>query len=293
MTVLVTGGAGFVGTHLCRVLVDAGRRVRVLDSAVPVVAGVEWVAGSFAQADELHAALSGCEGVVHLAGVTRAGAAARDPGRCFDLNVSAVGRLFETVHGRVPTPWLLLASSRAVVDEPSEIYGASKLCMEQVARAYALRDGSRVHCLRFADVYGGLDDHPDKVLPRLLARALADEVLEIDEPSARFEFVHIDDTVRGVLDVIDGLDRCIAPAFGVSQCRASRRHSLGDLCEAIGIAIGRTPRVRSRLVPPRPQVVTAPGIPSSVSHQGRIALVDGLRRLVDEMHRQTNTRHVA
>ncbi|HDH96182.1 MAG TPA: SDR family NAD(P)-dependent oxidoreductase, partial [Proteobacteria bacterium] len=101
--VLVTGGAGFVGSHLVESLVAAGARVRVVDdlssgseeNIQSVRDRIEFVAGDVRDADLLRSLVSGCSVVFHLAAIPSVDESMRDPVGTTEVNLMASIRLFE------------------------------------------------------------------------------------------------------------------------------------------------------------------------------------------------------
>ena len=133
MTVLVTGGAGFIGTHLCTELVASGYSVRILDNFHPQIhtsedeavkkfvaanPKVEIVKGDICKKPDVASALDGIKSVVHLAAETGTGQSMYEVSNCIETNVSGTANLLEQLlkQGR-GVQHLLVASSRAVYGE--------------------------------------------------------------------------------------------------------------------------------------------------------------------------------
>src|SRR5438477_176243 len=89
MRVAVTGGSGFIGSHVVDRLVGAGHDVVVLDMRPPHRGDVEYQRVDVLDAGGLRRAMRGCDVVFHLAGVANVNDAAADPARTADLNVTA------------------------------------------------------------------------------------------------------------------------------------------------------------------------------------------------------------
>src|SRR5690349_18574807 len=95
MRVAVTGGAGFIGSHVVDRLVDAGHDVVVLDLRPPYRPDVEYHRASVLDGEALATGLRGCDAVFHLAGVANVNEAARDPVGTAELNVTGTARVWE------------------------------------------------------------------------------------------------------------------------------------------------------------------------------------------------------
>jgi UDP-glucose 4-epimerase len=171
--ILVTGGAGYIGSHVVLALLDAGRSVVVLDDLSTgrreaVDARAAFVQGDVRDARRLRALLrQGVRGVVHLAGAISAPESVRAPATYYATNVCGTIAVADAcVSEGVQT--LLFSSTAAVygagvdgqlVDEtaptsPVNPYGASKLMGEQVLRDVARAHGLRVCAVRFFNVAG-------------------------------------------------------------------------------------------------------------------------------------------
>lgn len=213
-TVLVTGGAGFIGTSLCRRLLDEGQRVVVVDhlatarqrANVEELAGAHIVRADLAELD-LRPLLAGVDRVVHLAaqpGVQTSWGTGFD--RHLDDNVRVTQRLLEAVLD-VPVQQLVVASSSSVYGDvpaglaaedapvdPLSPYGVSKAAVELLLRAYARR-GVPAVALRYFTVYGRRQ-RPDMAFHRIIDAALGGPPFPLrDEGRAARDFTHVDDAV--------------------------------------------------------------------------------------------------
>lgn len=130
--VLITGGAGFIGTHLTRLAGTAGHRVRILDNLSQQIhgrepsfrppSGVEFVQGDVTVRDDLEAALAGVSTVVHLAAETGTGQSMYEIDRYYRVNVQATALLLDILANRAHAVRnLVLASSRSVYGEGAYI----------------------------------------------------------------------------------------------------------------------------------------------------------------------------
>jgi UDP-glucose 4-epimerase len=175
MTVWVTGGNGFIGRNLIRLLADQGRAAHgighgLIDDAECARLGlVSWINGEIEAANlDVLAKRSGPPAVVfHLAGGSSVGLSIAQPHEDFSRTVVGTARLLEWLRRSAPTCRVIAASSAAVygahhagpIPETAETlpvspYGHHKLMMEQLCRSFALSYG--VHCVvvRLFSVYG-------------------------------------------------------------------------------------------------------------------------------------------
>jgi len=206
MRLLITGQEGLVGTAL-----------RDLCDSTPVhVTGFDIRASDpkdIRRADHLQNVLPHVDGVVHLAAISRVAWGEADPQLCHEVNVDSTAAILDAIETYNPDAWLLFASSREVYGnprsaqvsesdplEPVNIYGKSKLAGERLVQQ-ARAKGLRAAIARLSNVYGGRADHPDRAVPALMQRALNGDVINITGGSHYFDFVHVDDVARALLDL--------------------------------------------------------------------------------------------
>ena len=127
-SVLVTGGAGFIGTHLARMALDAGHRVRILDNLSPQVhggdanfeppAGAQFIHGDVTVRADLEGAIGGVDTIVHLAAETGTGQSMYEIDRYYRVNVQGTALLFDILANRAHGIGnIVLGSSRSVYGE--------------------------------------------------------------------------------------------------------------------------------------------------------------------------------
>lgn len=256
--VLVTGGTGFIGSHLVDALVALGVRPRVLvrpssDTSGFPTDNVELIPGTLEDSGSLARAVSGVDTVFHVAAATKARSEAAY--RC--VNATGTERLVEALRTNQPDPAhprrLVYLSSLAAagpaadgqpveprhVPHPLTAYGRSKLAGERACLAAS--DGAlRVVALRAPVVYGPREKD-FFLLFKLAARGI---LLAPTGPERVVQFVHVDDLVRALLRA------ATAPAArGVYHVAEARSYTWSEVAAALAQAVGRS----VRLIPiPRP-----------------------------------------
>lgn len=170
MHILITGGAGFIGSHCIEAAKAAGHRVRVLDdlssgSRQNVAPGAELVAGTVTDFDQVQAAAEGCDAVLHLAALVSVPQSMREPVETLTINAVGTANVLEAAR-QAGLRRFVLASTCAVYgdlpgtkDETSPVlplspYAASKLMAEQWAQLYTTAYGLETVILRYFNVYG-------------------------------------------------------------------------------------------------------------------------------------------
>lgn len=188
MKVLVTGGGGFIGAWIARRLLADGHAVRVFDRAarpalLQRVCGaegekVEWARGDIARGEDVDAALSGCGGVIHLAGLLTP-ECRNDPLLGLQVNVAGTVNVFEAAR-RASLGRVVYSSSAGVYGpedgdrpEPATLYGVYKLACEGVGRVYWAEHRMASVGFRPYIVYGPGREGGASAGPSLACRAAA------------------------------------------------------------------------------------------------------------------------
>lgn len=264
-TFLVTGGAGFIGSHLCEALLRRRQNVRVLDdlssgSRANLPPGVEFLHGDIADPGIVSRALEGIAGCFHLAAIASVERGMEDWLGTHRANLTGTITVLDAIRRRplAPIPFVY-ASSAAVYGEvaalplteeaerrPLSAYGADKYACELHAAV-----ASRVHAiptvgLRFFNVYGPRQDPKSPysgVISIFCDRLLRNAPIEIygDGLQTR-DFVYVGDVVGALLSAMDRPARDPAVFNVCSGVPAS----VLDLVRTIAELAGRQPRIAFR-----------------------------------------------
>ena len=214
MKVLVTGGAGFIGSHVVDKLRAAGHEPRILD-LVPsrYHDDVETVLGDMCDPVVVREALAGCDAVLHLAALADVDQVAKDPTLTDRVNTRGTQTLLEGARELnvkrfvyASTIWVYGdAAGPEAVDEdttlglPKHFYTATKIAGEMYTASYGELYGLEWTILRFGIPYGPRA-RPTAVVPAFTAKALAGQPLKIagDGTQSR-RFVYVEDLAEGVV----------------------------------------------------------------------------------------------
>jgi UDP-glucose 4-epimerase len=298
--VLVTGGAGFIGGHLSRRLVDLGARVRVLDDLSSgfrhnVPADAELLVGSVTDDDAVRAATAGCSIVFHEAAMVSVPESVDAPQRCYAVNVTGTLAVLEAARA-AGVERLVFASSAAVYgDDPSlpsgesdpvrcvSPYAASKAAGEALLAAWSRSYGLPAVALRYFNVYGP-GQNPKSAYAAAIAAFVAAVAREA-EPTIfgdglqTRDFVHVDDVVRANLLAATCADPPIDRACNIGTGQAI---SLLQVLTDLGRAVGRS--VTPRFAPPRAgdvrhSVADIRRAAATLGYEPQVAFADGIRDL--------------
>ncbi|HYK82976.1 MAG TPA: NAD-dependent epimerase/dehydratase family protein [Gemmatimonadales bacterium] len=273
--ILVTGAAGFIGSHVCEALVARGDAVIGIDNFDPFYdravkeRNLEALRRGrgfrFVEADVVRQALplDDVAVVVHLAARPGVRPSLEDPAAYMEVNVTGTARVLEAAR-RAGVARIVLASSSSVYGDttpapfvetapavaPISPYAASKRGAELVAHAFAHLYPLRIACLRFFTVYGPRQ-RPDLAVHHFTHRiALGLPVRQHGDGSSEREFTYISDAVSGTVAAADWTGRPSAPppapaagAFEAFNIGGGERVRLDRLLALIGGALGRKPVV--------------------------------------------------
>lgn len=303
---LVTGGAGFIGSHIAEALLRRGARVRVFDNlstgkrenlkALRERGGrrLEIVAGDLRDLGAVRRAVRGARYVLHQGALPSVARSVRDPVTTHHVNVD--GTLHVLVAARdAGVERLVYASSSSVYGDsprlpkvesqppsPQSPYAASKLAGEQYCALFNRLYGLRTVALRYFNVFGPGQDPSSQyaaVVPRFVTALLRGRrpVIYGDGRQSR-DFTYVSDVVRANLLACRAPARACGQAYNVA---GGRRVSLLDLLCEIARLVGTRPRPRFEARRPgdvRHSLAAVGRARRRLGYQPRMRLREGLRR---------------
>jgi UDP-glucose 4-epimerase len=216
MRVLVTGGSGFIGSHVVDRLTEAGHTPSIVD-LVPSPwhedGEIETTIADLTDADAVRDAVRGCEAIVHLAAMADVYQVVEEPRRTDAVNVRGTFHLLDAartegverfvyastiwVYGNAPGPEPHDEDTPLVL--PPHLYTSTKLAGEMYCRSFETLYGLSTTILRFGIPYGPRA-RPAAVVPAFIAKAQAGTPLTIaGDGSATRQFVYVEDLAEGVV----------------------------------------------------------------------------------------------
>jgi UDP-glucose 4-epimerase len=295
VNVLVTGGAGFIGSHVVDVLCAYGYVPRVFDIAPPPWDNghVDWVVGDLLDRTALARAMLDTDAVIHLAAVADVGAVAADPARADHVNVRGTQLALQEARAAgvrrfvfASTVWVYGGASENghALDEdaplvlPSHFYTATKLAGEMYCRSYGDLYGLEHTILRFGIPYGPRS-RPAAVLASFVARARAGEPLVIagDGTQAR-QFVYVKDLAEGVVAAID-----VSKPPGTYNLVGTESTSIRTIAEHVRELVADVPivHVEARKADVETRRVAAERAARDLGWRASTPFRDGVRSYVD------------
>ena len=261
--VLVTGGGGFIGSHLVEALVASGWQVRSLQrytstgargwlESLPadVAAGVEFVHGDIRDADLVQRAAEGCSRIYHLAALIGIPYSYESPGAYVQTNVvgtqnvldaaRALGdRLERMVHTSTSECYGTALTVPITEEHPLQAqspYAASKIAADKLAESYHRSFGLRVATVRPFNTFGPRQSLR-AVIPTIIAQCLTKDVVHLGNVTPTRDFNFVADTVRGFLAVGD----CAAAEGQVLNLATGEERSVAEVFETVCQLVGRRP----------------------------------------------------
>lgn len=291
MKVLVTGGSGFIGSHVVDKLAAKGVDVRVYDGIMPNFRkDIEYYQGSILDLTSLAFAMSGLDAVYHLAAVADVKDVYNDPYYAETINVRGTINVLEAarrtgvkriVYGS--TTWVYSEAEEERVDEstplhaPTHLYTATKLTGEYYCQAYSKLYGLEVTILRYGIPYGPRA-RDGAVIPIFVRKAINGEPLTIAGDGSQFrKFIYVEDLAEG-----NALALRPAAKNRLYNLDGKERISIRQIAETIQKIIGN---VKIEFTPARPGDFSGKEVSSELARkelgwEPQVSFEEGLRRYI-------------
>lgn len=239
MKILVTGAAGFIGSHMCEALVSSGHKVIGLDSMSDyynvkqkeinvdgiIKAGVDFIEKDLSR-DDILPFLSEIDVVFHFA--AQPGISANVSFDSYEKNnILATYRLLESIKSISTLKLFINISTSSVYgisatsDEngetkPASYYGVTKLAAEQLSLSYYRSYNLPVTSFRLFSVYGERE-RPDKLYPKLISSIILDKSFDLYKGSDKHirSYTYVGDIVQGLILSLDNIDKCVGQIFNL------------------------------------------------------------------------------
>jgi UDP-glucuronate 4-epimerase len=307
MRLLVTGIAGFIGSHLTERLLARGHEVTGLDNFDPFydrrvkeanLADLGRDPPLVIEGDILDAALldrilapARFDAVVHLAALAGVGPSVRAPARYQRVNVEGTAVLVEAM-ARHGVTRMVFASSSSVyggntkvpfdeedrVDDPVSPYAASKRAAELVLRAARHTTGIDVALLRYFTVYGPRQ-RPDMAIHAFCRAIDRGEPVMLRGSGTSRDYTYIDDIITGTVAAVER----VTPGYRIYNLGGCHGTPLEDLVQHLGAALGKTPRIE-RVAELRGDVqhtlASVERARAELGYDPRVGIEEGIRRFV-------------
>jgi UDP-glucose 4-epimerase len=232
MRVLVTGGAGFLGSHIADELVRRRHDVVVLDSVPTLGVDRESVVADIRNAEAVGVSMEGCQAVFHCAAIADLARAREEPRTAIEVNVLGTLNVLEAA-ASTGLPRVMHASSVYVFSKGGSVYRTTKQAAENLVQDLAGGLGLSATVLRFGSLYGPRAD-AQNAIARLVSQAVSEGRIDFwgDGTETR-EYVHIRDAASLAVDALD--DRFAGQALHIT---GRERLTTIELLEMINEILG-------------------------------------------------------
>ena len=298
VSVLVTGGTGFVGPYLVQALIEKGTRVKILSLNDGEVSSnlrgsdLEIVTGDITRPETIDGIMKGVDLVFHLAAISNVDYAIQNPVKTYDVNVRGTLNLLEEIRKNPIHKFIYVSSSHVYgipqcipMDEkhpiaPREPYSASKAAAENIVKGYSGAYDINTAIVRPFNIYGPGQDE-NFLIPSIVKQALSgDTVMEVGNIEPTRDFTYITDIVAGFLKIAES-------GSGVYNIGSGVEVKVSDVVHKIVDIINPDIEIRSVIDRQRSGGVEITRLCADVSRLKRIGweptigIDEGLRKIVN------------
>jgi UDP-glucose 4-epimerase len=202
--VLVTGGSGFLGSHIADSLTDSGYAVTIFDK-IPspyLKSSQEMVIGDICDPGSVDAAVKGCDYVYHLAAEADIGASAKDPARTIELNVGGTIHFLNACL-KYQVKRFVFSSTIYVYSDLGSFYRISKQTCEKLIEEYAREFGLAYTILRFGSLYGPRANAFNGIHKMIRQALETREIVRQGDDEAIREYIHVKDAADMCVRILD------------------------------------------------------------------------------------------
>ncbi|KKR51382.1 MAG: UDP-glucose 4-epimerase [Candidatus Curtissbacteria bacterium GW2011_GWA1_40_16] len=296
MNILVTGGAGFIGSHVTKLLLDSGHEVVVVDN---LSCGKRENVDSRAQFIEADIrsipdhAFKNVDSVIHMAGLIIVPESVEDPIKYADNNVIGTIDLLESMR-KNDVKKIIFSSSACVYGTPATLpikedapvhpdnpYGASKASIEAFLQAYNANFNFDVTILRYFNPYGPGEMHEPEThaIPNFIKAALAKKPIPLYWNGGQVrDFIYIEDLARAHVDVIN------QTGFNIFNIGTEKGVVVKDVLEEIFNIVGYEVPINDLGKRPgdvQANYASSEKLKKAVGWQAKVSLKEGLKKTID------------
>jgi len=298
MKIIVTGGSGFLGSHMIPALEQAGHTILNVDIREPKHVEIKTVIADILDKPKMMEIIKDADAVLHLAGLIEAGESVKDPQTFVDVNISGTINVLEAMKANGINT-ILFSSSAAVYGEPKNIpiseddptmpinpYGMTKLAMEGLISSYVKAHGMTGVALRYFNLYGPKEHHEPEshAMPRFIEQIYkGEEVTVYGSGEHQRDYIHVKDIADAHIKALDYAmnNQKEYHYFNLSTQKPS---SVLDIAHAVENAMNKKANIKH--LPERPGDPMVLYANATKAHevlgwQAQVSLEDGIKETVD------------
>ena len=239
MKVLVTGGSGFIGSHIVDVLIEDGNVVTNLDLVEPHRWDLNYISGSIMNRSLIDSLVEQCDVIFHIGGFSNVDLVQSNPVETVELNVNSTLYLLDACR-RFGNKHLLYASSVYVGSNQGHLYTTSKLMSERLIENFGSLYNFTYTILRFASVYGTRSRKVDAIYSFVEKALRGDNIIIHGDGSQSRNFTYVRDVAEASVhamhcDMTKNKLRTIADPISHTVCEVAEkvRNLIDSKCEIV------------------------------------------------------------
>ena len=299
MKVLVTGGAGFIGSHIVKLLVKKGFEVVVYDnltrsSSDHLDSKAKFIRGDILDKEDLIKALEGVDGVIHMASLIEVSESVKDPEMFAKNNVLGSVTLLEAMRETKVKKIIFSSTASVYGDKPSSLpitedskvlaanpYGASKVAVENFLYSYHFNFGFDVVSLRYFNAYGPGEMHDPEThaVPNFIKAALTNEPIPLYWKGEQVrDFIYVDDLAEAHIAVLD------LEGFNVFNVGTEKGVKVMDVIHKIADILGKEVKVEhlgERKGDVQATYASSAKLKKATGWEAKTSLKEGLEKTID------------
>jgi dTDP-glucose 4,6-dehydratase len=306
MKLLVTGGAGFIGSNFIRLLVETRKTCSIINLDKLTYAGnlanlgesishspkYEFVKGDICDASTVAAAMRGCEAVIHFAAESHVDRSIYEPSQVVQTNITGTFVLLQVARKLGVSRFIHVSTDEVYGDlpahafaseehplHPSSPYSATKASADMLVLSYVRTYGLPAIVTRSSNNYGPYQ-FPEKFLPLMIINALADENLPIyGDGKQQRDWLHVEDNCRAILAVLEHGN--VGEVYNIGGCQVEENLTLARrVLELTGKPPSLLSYVQDRPGHDRRYALDCSKVKTQLGWLPQISLQDGLSRTI-------------
>jgi nucleoside-diphosphate-sugar epimerase len=299
MKILITGGSGFIGSHLSTLLKNQKHQLTIYDLNPPQDSDLNFVSGDILDSKKIIESSNGCDLIIHLAAAVGVTLTDNNPIQTLDFNILGTKNVLEACKIN-NIPKIIFASSSEIYGEPDSTpihendrttpittYGLSKLISEEYIKSYSKMYELKYTILRFFNAYGP-GQSSNFVIPEFVRLSLNDESIKIHNDGSQIRaFCYISDIVNGISLVLQNGDNEIfnigndLEPISIKELGEKIINMTNSTKSSITIPFSESNRNRCEIIRRTPNIDKAR---KSLEYKPKITLENGLKNIIEDVN---------
>ena len=297
MKILITGGAGFIGSHIVELLSKTKNEIVVYDKLIPhssiKSSSIKYIKGDLLEQKLLEKSLKGIAVVIHMASLIEVNDSVKNPLKFTENNIVGTVHLLEAMR-KSGTKRIIFSSSATVYGQPKKLpltekspvlcanpYGATKIAAENMIRSYHLIHGFDATILRYFNPYGPGENHQPEThaIPNIIKAALNNTAIPLYWQGQQVrDFIYIEDLARAHIEVLN------LEGWNVFNVGTGKGAKIIDILNIVSEILGRRLKIQNlgnRAGDVPALYTSSEALQKATGWKAQVSLRDGLIKTVD------------